>query len=146
MKKALVILSVALLIFASTSFAGELPRTQVSQILEHQTTLGLTGSQIKKLEIIEKSAQQKMLDARAQADIRMAEIEKFTSNWNDMNGVAVLGLVKEYFKFMAEFKTAEVEAIIQARAILEFGQLAKFQQLAAIQSMIVKMEEARAAW
>jgi hypothetical protein len=140
MKKALVVFSLALFIAANT-FAGDLPQTQISRILEHKSSLTLSASQVKKLEIVERTAQQKMLEARGQADIRMSEIQKFSSNWNAMNGVAVLGLVKEYFKFMTDFKSAEVEAIIRAREILEANQLIRFQQLVSIQSLMVKMEE-----
>ena len=145
MKKAIVIFSVATMILAGTCFAGDLPKTQVSQILENKMSLGLSQSQVKKLEGVERTVQQKMLEARAQADIRMAEIEKFTSDWNNMNGVAVLGLVKEYFKFMTDIKTAEVEAIIRAREVLDSNQLLKYQQLVSIQSLMVKMERELAA-
>ncbi|OGC96400.1 MAG: hypothetical protein A2W25_06790 [candidate division Zixibacteria bacterium RBG_16_53_22] len=145
MKKAIVIFSVATMILAGTCFAGDLPKTQVSQILENKMSLGLSQSQVKKLEVVERTVQQKMLEARAQADIRMAEIEKFTSDWNNMNGVAVLGLVKEYFKFMTDIKTAEVEAIIRAREVLDSNQLLKYQQLVSIQSLMVKMERELAA-
>jgi hypothetical protein len=145
MKKALVLFSMAMMVLASTSFAGDLPKTQIAQIIDNKANLGLSDSQVKKLEVVERSAQQKMLDARAQADIRMTEIEKFSSDWNNMNGVAVLSLVKEYFKYMTDYKTAEVEAIIRAREVLDNTQLIKYQQLASIQSMMVKMENELAA-
>jgi hypothetical protein len=140
MKKAIVVFSAAMMILAGTCFAGDLPKTQISQILENKMSLGLSDSQVKKLEVVERTAQQKMLEARGQADIRMTEIEKFTTNWNNMNGVAVLGLVKEYFKFMTDFKSAEVEAIIRAREVLDSNQLIRYQQLVSIQSLMVKME------
>jgi hypothetical protein len=145
MKKALVIFSMAMLLMASVSFAGDLPKTQIAQILENKTSLGLTDSQVKKLGQVERNAQQKMLESKAQADIRMAEIEKFTSDWSNMNGVAVMGLIKEYFKYMTDYKSAEVEAIIRAREVLDSDQLIKYQQLASIQSLMVKMEKELAA-
>jgi hypothetical protein len=141
MIKTFLTFSVALLIMTGAGVAGDLPKTQVSTILENKAVLSLTEAQVKKLERVERNAQEKMLQARAQADIRMTEVEKFTGDWDNMNGIAVLELVKEYFKYMTEYKTAEVEAIIQARAILESEQLAKFQQLASIQSLMVKMEQ-----
>jgi hypothetical protein len=145
MKKALVIFSMAMLLMASVSFAGDLPKTQIAQILENKTSLGLTDPQVNKLGQVERNAQQKMLESKAQADIRMAEIEKFTSDWSNMNGVAVMGLIKEYFKYMTDYKSAEVEAIIRAREVLDSDQLIKYQQLASIQSLMVKMEKELAA-
>jgi hypothetical protein len=141
MKQAIVFFSLAMMVLAGASYAGDLPRTQVTNIIENQTSLNLTESQVKKLTQVERNAQEKMIAARAQADIRMSEIEKFTTNWNNMNGVAVLGLVREYFKFLTDYKAAEVEAIIRAREVLSGEQLSKFQQLVSIQSMMVKMEE-----
>jgi hypothetical protein len=121
--------------------AGQAQGTQISKIIEYKITLNLSDSQVKKLEIVQKTAQQKMEQAKFQAGIRMNEIEKFTSNWTEMNSVAVLGLIKEYFKFQTDYKTAEMEAIIRARAILDMDQLARFQQLVSIESLILKMEQ-----
>ena len=139
-RKALGIAMAMVMIFAITSMAVDLPKTQVSKILEYKTSLALTDSQIKKLEIVEKTTQQKLMDAKVQADIRLAEIEKFTSNWTDMNSIAVQSLVKEYYDFMANYKIAELEAIIKARTILEVNQLSKFQQLVSVESMMIHME------
>lgn len=135
------ILFLGMMMAALPSNAGQTPGTQISKILEYKTTLNLTGSQVKKLEIVQKTAQQKMDEAKFQAGIRLSEIEKFTSNWTEMNSVAVLGLIKEYFKFQTDYKTAEMEAIIQARAILDMDQLARFQQLVSIESLMLEMEQ-----
>jgi len=140
MYKAIAILIVVSMSAASMSFAGTVPQTQVSKILDMKASLNLTDSQVKKLETVEKTAQQKMLEARAQSDIRLAEIEKFTSDWSNMNGVAVMTLIKEYFKFLTDFKTAEYEALLRARAILDGDQLSKFQQLVSIETLMLKME------
>ncbi len=141
MKKVTVILMAGFLSLAMAASAGNLPATQVSQILELRSSLELTNSQIKKLTIIENTAREKMVYARLQADIRLQEIERFTSNWTNMNGTAVRGLIKEYYAILTEYKTAELNAIIQARAILEYEQLSKFQQLESIESLRLNMEQ-----
>lgn len=140
MKKITAILMAGFLSMALAASAGNLPETQVSQILEHRSSLDLTNSQVKKLRIIEDTAREKMTYARMQADIRLHEIEKFTSNWTNMNGTAVRGLIKEYYGFLTQYKTAELNAIVQARGILEYEQLSKFQQLESIESLMLDME------
>ena len=124
----------------STAFAGNLPQTQVGKIIEHKASLELTDAQVKKLEIINKNAVEKMVEAKGQANIRMLEIEKFTSNWTNLNGTAVRQLIKEYYDFMAQYKQAEVDAILQARAILKQDQLSKYQQLASIEALMISLE------
>lgn len=140
MKKVTAILMAGILSLALAASAGNLPSTQVSQIIELRSSLDLTNSQVKKLQIIEDTAREKMTRARFQADIRLQEIEKFTSNWTNMNGTAVRGLIKEYYAMLTEYKTAELNAIVQARAILEYEQLSKFQQLESIESLRLDME------
>ena len=147
MYKMIMIVTVGFLLAALPSVAGDIQNndgTQISKILEHKAALSLTDSQVKKLEIIQRTTTDKMTQAKLQADIRMNEIEKFTSDWSNMNSVAVFSLVKEYFKYMTDYKTAEVEAVVQARAILDLNQLNKYQQLASIESMVIKMEESLA--
>jgi hypothetical protein len=140
MKKIIILTSAILLLFTIVAQGGKLPSTNVSNILEHKSSLQLTDSQVKKLQIIENLAKQKMIEAKVQADIRLAEIEKFSSNWTSMNGVAMRALVNEYYDFLAKLKNAEVEAIIQARGILSAQQLRQFQQLASIEALMVKMD------
>jgi hypothetical protein len=140
MYKVIAMLMVVSMAAASVSFAGETPQTQVSKVLELKGSLSLTPSQVKKLEVVERTAEQKMMEAKAQSDIRLNEIEKFTSDWSNMNSVAVMTLIKEYFKFMTDYKTAEYEALLRARAILDSMQLSKFQQLVSIESLMLKME------
>jgi len=141
MRSAIAIAIASLLIFTAVSLAGDLPCTPVAKIIDYKASLTLTDSQIKKLELVEKTAQAKMVEAKAQAEIRLAEIEKFTSNWTNMNSIAVLSLIKEYYGFMTACKTAEMEAIIRARAILDSTQLNKFQQLVSIESLMLDMEQ-----
>jgi hypothetical protein len=143
MKKVIAITAVIFLgymLAAIPSNAGQTPGTQISKILDYKSSLNLTQSQVKKLELIQKTAQQRMDEAKFQSGIRLNEIEKFTSDWTNMNSVAVLSLIKEYFKYETDYRTAEMEAIIQARAILEMDQLAKFQQLVSIESLMLNME------
>jgi hypothetical protein len=134
------VLFLGLLMTAVPSYAGQAPGTHIAKILEYKGSLNLSDSQVKKLEIIQNTTKQKMDEAKFQADIRLDEIEKFTSNWTEMNSVAVLGLIKEYFQYQTDFKTAEMLAIIQARAILDMDQLTRFQQLVMIESLMLDME------
>jgi len=140
MKKIIVLTSMIILLFAIAAQAGNLPCTHISNILKHESSLQLTDSQVKRLQAIENLAKQKMIESRIQAGIRLAEIERFSSNWSSMNGVAVRQLVKEYNGFLADFKNAEVEAIIQARGVLSQYQLTQFQQLVSIEALMVKMD------
>ena len=126
--------------------AGNLPTTQVSKILQHKSALELTDTQIKKLEQIDKNAVEKMVEAHGQANIRLQEIEKFTSNWTNLNGTAVRQLIAEYYNFMTAYKSAEVNAILQARGILKTEQLTKYQQLASIDALMIYMEREMAAF
>jgi hypothetical protein len=139
------LLFLGLLMTAIPSCADQASGTQISKIIEYKATLGLTDSQVKKLDLVQRTAQQKMDEAKGQADIRLTEIERFTSNWSDMNSIAVMSLIKEYFGYLANYKSAELEAIIRARAILSMDQLNKFQQIVSIQTMILKMEPGLAA-
>ena len=144
MKKVTVItilLFLGFLMAALPSNAGQIPGTQINKILDYKASLELTSSQVKKLELVQRTAQQKMDDSKFQADIRLNEIQKFTSDWTNMNSVAVLSLIKEYFKYQTDYKTAELEAVIQARAILNMNQLARFQQLVSIETLMLGMEQ-----
>ena len=144
MKRAVIIatiFSLGLLMTAISSSAGQTPGTQIAQILDHKSTLNLTVSQVKKLEQVQRNTQARMAEAKSQSEIRLGEIERFTSNWQDMNSVAVLGLIKEYFKYLTDYKTAELESVIQARAILNMDQLNRFQQLVTIESLMLNMED-----
>lgn len=130
----------AILILSLNASAGDICKANISQLLEYKDVLGLTDGQVKKLKLIQAKADQKMAEAKVQADIRMTEIERFTSDWTNMNGTAVRGLLKEYYEFLSEYKCAELNAICQARAVLDFKQLTKFQQLVSIESLMLNME------
>ncbi len=142
MKGIIVILSLGLLLTALPSHAVEQSQgTAVAKIIACKASLNLSDSQVKKLEIVDRTAVEKMTQAKNQAEIRLNEIEKFTSNWTNMNSMAVNSLIKEYYDFMADYKSAEVQAIIRARAILDVEQLTKFQQLVSIQTLMLNMEQ-----
>lgn len=141
MKRTLVILLGLTIIAAASAYAGDLPITQVSKVLDYKSSLNLTDAQVKKLEIINKTAVAKMVEAQGQANIRLQEIQRFTSNWTSMNGTAVRQLIKEYYDYMTTYKAAEVDAILQARSILDPGQLSKYQQLASIDALMISMEQ-----
>ncbi len=140
MRRVMIVAVAGVLALSLLASAGNIPMTQVSSILEYRSSLNLTDSQVKKLQIIENAAREKMAHAKLQADIRLSEIEKFTSNWTNMNGTAVRNLIKEYYGFMTEYKTAELNAVVQARAILDYDQLSKYQQLVSIKSLMLDME------
>ena len=140
MKGMIILLSLGLLLIALPVVAAQPDGNQISKILNYKTSLSLTDSQVKKLEIVNRTAQDKMTQAKTQAEIRQNEIEKFSSNWTDMNSLAVMNLIKEYYSYMTDYKTAEVEAIIRARAILNLEQLNKFQQLVSIEALMLHME------
>jgi len=141
MKKIVAMILTASLVFAMTASAGNMVSTPISKILQHKDALGLTDGQVKKLSIIEDSAAQRMFEAKTQADIRLKEIEEFTSNWTNMNSTAVKSLLKEYYNFMEQYKATELNAIVQARAILEFTQLTRYQQLVSMESLMLDMEK-----
>ena len=140
MKRTMIILLALTVTVVAPAFAGNLPVTQVSKIIDYKASLDLTDAQVKKLEIINKNAVEKMVEAKGQANIRLQEIEKFTSNWTNMNGTAVRQLIQEYYNFLAEYKAAEVNAILQARSVLKPEQLVKYQQLASIDALMISIE------
>jgi hypothetical protein len=119
---------------------SNLPTTPINKVLSHKDGLALTDSQVKKLTIMDNTFKEKMIQAKAQAQIRKQEIDKFTGNWDLMNGTACCQLIKEYFQYQAELKTLEVNAIMQARAVLTEDQLRKFTELASLESMIIELE------
>ena len=117
-----------------------IPTTPIDKILKYKNGLGLTDSQIKKLTIINRTIVDKMIQVRAQADIRKLEIDDFTANWANMHGRAVDHNIKEYYKFLADLKTLELEAIMKTKAVLSREQLKKYTELASIESMIIKLD------
>jgi len=126
----------------ATSLAGaNVPVTPIDKILAHKSGLALDEAQIKKLDLINRSIVDKMIQTKAQADIRKTEIDSYTSNWQMMHGTAVEQNIKEYYQFLAALKTLEVEAIMKARAILTREQLKKFGELVSIEVMMLKLEQ-----
>jgi hypothetical protein len=119
---------------------SNVPTTPIAKVLNYKSGLALTDSQVKKLTILDNTTKEKMIQVRAQAQIRKQEIDKFTGNWDMMNGTACCQLVKEYYQFLAELKTLEINAIMQTRAVLTEDQLRKFTELASLESMILDLE------
>jgi hypothetical protein len=123
------------------SFADDqIPQTAINKILDHKISLQLSDSQCKKLDIINRVIIDKMIQTRAQAEIRKTEIDKFTSNWTVMNSTAVGYNIKEYYQFLAELKSLELEAIMKAKAVLTHDQLKRYSDLADIESMMIKVD------
>ncbi len=139
-KGAVILLMLGLLMTALPSHAAEQPGTPVSKILASKTSLGLTDVQVKKLQTIDQNTREKMIECKKQAEIRFNEIEQFTANWVEMNSVAVQTLIREYFDYMAQYKLAEVDAMVKARAILTQDQMARMQQLASINALMKQIE------
>jgi hypothetical protein len=135
---------IAALILGAASMANaqvQKPVTAIDKIFEYQNGLNLTDSQVRKLNIVNLTITEKMLEIMKQADLRKTEIDEFTSNWSSMHGTAVNHIIKEYYGFMAELKKLELEAISKARAILSAEQLRKFSELSSIETMMIKIED-----
>jgi hypothetical protein len=129
------------LMLAASACASELSGNRISKILSYKASLNLTESQVEKLETIEQITFNKMNAAMTDAEIRLAKIEKLTSNWANMNSSEVRMLVKGYCNCLAEYKAVEAEAAIKARGILDSEQLNKFQLLTSMESLMLDMEE-----
>jgi hypothetical protein len=112
---------------------GNVPDTPITKVLGYKTGLELTDSQIKKLGILDNNFKEKMIQTLAQADIRKREIDKFTANWNNMNGIACC-------QFLSELKVLELNAIMQARSVLTAEQIKKFSELANIETMLLDLQ------
>ena len=125
---------------AIVNAGNELPKTAIHKILNYKNGLQLTESQIKKLSIINRTIVDKILQARAQAEIRKMEIDEFTSNWCTMHSGAVKQNIKEYYKFLAKIKELELEAIVKAKAVLDNKQLKRYVELASIEALMINME------
>jgi hypothetical protein len=132
----MLVIAMPAILFAQSN----LPTTPISKVLNYKGGLALTDSQVRKLTILDNTIKEKMIQVRAQAQIRKQEIDKFTGNWDMMNGTACCQLVKEYYQFLAELKTLEINAIMQSRAVLSVDQLRKFTELASLESMILDLE------
>jgi hypothetical protein len=124
---------------------ASIPKTPIDKILTYKNGLDLTDSQIHKLTIINRTLVDKMIQVRAQAQIRKMEIDEFTSNWSNMHGTAVNHIIDEYYDFLAELKKLELEAIMKTKAVLSREQIKKYTELAAIESMIIKLDAGLAA-
>lgn len=118
-------------------FAGNLPETPITRILNYKSGLVLTDSQVKNLELINNGIINKMLQFRSQAQICKSRIDKYSKNWTDLTNPQVKSAVKEYYHCQAELKTLEFEAMAQAGKILSTEQIEKFNDLASIELMMI---------
>lgn len=122
-------------------YAGAvLPSTAINEVLSLKSGLQLTDDQVNKLTGYNNKIIDKMIQVRAQAEIRKTEIDEFTSDWAKLHGTASNYLVKEYYQLMADYKSLELEAIMKARAVLTREQMKSFVQLASIHNMTMKLE------
>lgn len=122
-------------------FAGKgLPKTPIDNILNYKSGLQLTESQIKKLTIIDRTIVDKMIQVKARAEMQKGKIDEFTSNWSNTNTMSINKTIKEYYKFIAEFKKLELEALIKARQILTKDQLKKYSELVSVETMMLKLD------
>ena len=148
-KSAITALAFALALMVAApaiSYAGSnIPTTAINEVLDLQFSLSLTEAQINKLTGYNAKIVDKMIQTRAQAEIRKSEIDEFTSDWSKIHGLATSQLVKEYYGYMADYKELELEAIMRARAVLTREQMRNFIQLASIQNMMMKLETEVAA-
>ncbi|MCD6161342.1 MAG: hypothetical protein J7K40_02890 [candidate division Zixibacteria bacterium] len=123
------------------AFGGNnLPKTQINNILSYKSGLQLTESQIKKLTIIDRTIVDKMIQVKAQAEIRKSEIDVFMSNWSNTNTININRTIKEYYKSIAKLKELELEALIKARQILTNNQLKKYSELVSVETMMLKLD------
>jgi hypothetical protein len=119
---------------------GNVPDTPISKVLGYKTGLDLTDSQVKTLTILDNTCKNKMIQVIGQAEIRKQEIDKFTSNWSNMNSMACCQLLKEYYQYLSDLKVIELEAIMQTRSVLSVEQLKKFSELAHIETMLLDLQ------
>ena len=105
---------------------------QLTKVLDHRTELNLTDAQVEKITKFINAAKEKINYSHSQADIRLMEIENLTSNWSQMHGVASRNLIEEYYSFMSDVYTTEINAVLQIRGVLEVNQLKMFEQLVPI--------------
>ena len=119
------------------TYAGNLPETPITKILNYKSGLVLTDSQVKNLELINNNIINKMLQFRSQAQICKTRIDEYSKNWTDLTNPQVKGAVKEYYHCQAELKALEFEAMAQAGKILSPEQITKFNDLASIELMMI---------
>jgi hypothetical protein len=109
--------------FCAAQQSPLLPRTHICPLLDHSKEIGLSESQIKRLQVVIAVGQEKMLESRSQAEIRLQEIRRISSDWANLDGLVIRNLVKEYYDFLAKYIIADLECMINASEILDISQL-----------------------
>jgi hypothetical protein len=138
----LIILAIGLVI-ASTgmAYAGpNIPSTAIDNILTYKNGLQLTADQINKLTKYNSRIIDKMIQVRAKVEMRKAEVDKLTSDWSEIHGVAANATIEEYYDYMAKFKQLELEAIMKAKGVLTRQQMRHYTELVSVESMMLKLE------
>ena len=141
-----VILSItvfAFMITANLSWAGNLPKTPINQILEHKNGLQLSEAQIKNLNRVNSGIINKMLQIKSRAQIHKAEIEKHSTNWADMDTPKFKSAVKDYYNCLADLKKLEFDALVKAGKILSKEQIKQFQELISIELTMLSLNNNR---
>ena len=141
-KTKFVILSIIVMtgVFVGQVVAGNLPQSPIDQILEHKTDLQLSESQTKNLNLVNSGIINKMLQCRSQIQMYKTEIEKYATNWGDMENPKFKSTVKDYYRCLAEMKALEFEALVQAGKILTPDQIKKFSEQVSFDLVLRKMQ------
>ena len=126
-KKALIALAVILSVYAampvSLNAAENIPETPIDLILDMETELQLTDSQISALSRVNKDIIGKIDQLRKQVETGKKDICGFTSKWSADQVSLDNAAIVEYYKCLAELKSLELEAIVRTRTILTGDQL-----------------------
>jgi len=118
--------------FIGQAVAGNLPQSPIDQILDHKADLQLSESQIKNLTLINSGIINKMLQCKSQIQINKTEIEKYATNWADMENPKFKSTVKDYYRCLADMKALEFKALAQASKILTPNQIKEFSEQVSI--------------
>jgi hypothetical protein len=127
-------------IILGQAIAGNLPQSPIDQILEHKTDLQLSESQIKNLNLVNSGIINKMLQCKSQVQMNKAEIEKYATNWADMENPKFKSTVKDYYRCLADMKALEFEALAQAGKILTPDQIKQFSEQVSIDLVLRKTQ------
>lgn len=123
------------------AMAGNLPETPITKILNYKTGLDLTDKQVKDLNLVNNNIINKMLQIKTQAQNHKSEIDRAADNWENLGEPQIKSLVKEYYKCLADLKSLEFEAMVQASKILTAEQIRKFNEMATIELIMNGFEE-----
>ena len=138
---ALMVMTMAL---ANTAFAGNLPETPITKVLNYQTGLGLSDAQIKNLNLINNNIINKMLQLQGQAQRCKAEIDQMLGDWSTLSNPKAKSTVKEFYQCQADLKALEMDAMAQASKVLSEDQIKKFGELMTIELIMINSIQTQA--